>query len=193
MSTNDRRFDHHKMHDLLDPTRLSRWDPPHFLERLSIHPGQCVLDLGCGPGFWTLPLAEKVGGSGAVWALDVSQEMLDALAQRNPPPQIRPLLSELPEIKLPDASLDWIWAAFVFHEVTPPEKLAGEMHRLLNKNGVVAVLDWRPDAVGEAGPPRRHRVSVEQVTQYLKDAGFGSVLLTWQDDDTYLIEAKDPD
>lgn len=187
---NDRRFDHHKMHALLDPDRLSRWDPPSFLKRLAIRPGQSVLELGCGPGFWTLPLAELVGGSGRVWALDVSQEMLEALAKRNPPSQIHPMLSELPEIKLPDASQDWIWAAFVFHEVTPPEKLASEMRRLVNKNGVVAILDWRPDADGESGPPLQHRLSVEQITKYLKDSGFRSVLRTWQDDDAYLIEAK---
>jgi ubiquinone/menaquinone biosynthesis C-methylase UbiE len=189
MSSDDRRFDHKKMHALLSPERQARWDPPRFLTRLAIQPGQSVLDLGSGPGLWTLPLAEIVGADGMVWALDVSQEMLDLLAQRNPPAQVRLLRAELPQIELPSDSLDWIWAAFVFHEVTPPETLAKEMHRLLKENGTLAVLDWRPDAVTEAGPPRQHRLSVEQVTKYLDEAGFKTVKQTWQDDDAYLLEA----
>ncbi|MCL5994556.1 MAG: class I SAM-dependent methyltransferase [Chloroflexi bacterium] len=48
-----------------------------------------MLDLGCGPGFWTLPLAEQTGPGGIVWALDISQEMLDALASRQLPSQVR--------------------------------------------------------------------------------------------------------
>jgi len=190
MSQEDRRFDHNKMHTLISPEREARWNPSRFLTRLAIQPGQSVLDLGSGPGFWSLPLAEIVGTNGTVWALDVSKEILDLLAQRNPPAQVHPLLAELPQVDLPESSLDWVWAAFVFHEVTPPEKLASEMHRLLKVNGSVAVLDWRPDAVTDAGPPRHHRLSVEQVTKYLQDAGFKSITQTWQDDDTYLLEAR---
>ncbi len=184
------RFNHHKMHDLISDERESHWDPPRFLSRLGILSGQTVLDLGSGPGFWTLPLAEIVGQDGTVWALDVSQEMLDYLTQRKPPSQVRLLRAELPQIELPDSSLDLIWAAFVFHEVDPPEKLASEMRRLVNEHGMVAVLEWRPDAVGESGPPQPHRLSIEQVTQHLLEAGFKTVTLTWQDDDTYLLEAR---
>jgi ubiquinone/menaquinone biosynthesis C-methylase UbiE len=190
MTIDDRRFDHHKMHALIGSERQARWDPPRFLGRFAIRPGESVLDLGSGPGFWTFPLADMVGNEGTVWALDVSEEMLDAIAGRNPPGQVRLLQAELPEINLPNSSLDWIWAAFVFHEVTPPEKLADEMLRLVKDKGVVAVLDWRPDAVGESGPPRHHRLSVAQVTRFLRGAGFGSIDQTWQDADAYLIEAK---
>jgi ubiquinone/menaquinone biosynthesis C-methylase UbiE len=190
MSPDDRRFDHHKMHILIDPEREARWDPLRFLSRLAIQSGQSVLDLGSGPGFWSLPLAEIVGVDGTIWALDVSQEMLDLLAERNPPAQVHLLRAELPQIELPTSSLDWVWAAFVFHEVTPPETLASEMRRLLKKNGAVVVLDWRPDAITEVGPPRHHRLSVEQVTKYLREAGFTSVTQNWQDDDTYLLEAR---
>jgi ubiquinone/menaquinone biosynthesis C-methylase UbiE len=190
MPADDRRFDQRKMHALIGPEREARWAPSNFLARLAIQPGQSVLDLGSGPGFWSLPLAEIVGAQGIVWALDVSQEMLDLLAQRNPPAQVRLLRAELPQIELPAASLDWVWAAFVFHEVTPPEKLANEIRRLLKENGALAVLDWRPDAIGEAGPPRYHRLSVEQVTKYLHEAGFKLVTQIWQDEDAYLLEAR---
>jgi ubiquinone/menaquinone biosynthesis C-methylase UbiE len=190
MTLDDRRFDHRKMHALMGADRQARWSPSTFISRFDIHEGASVLDLGSGPGFWTLPLADKVGAYGTVWALDVSQEMLDELAKLNPPKQVRLLQSELPKIHLPDSSLDWIWAAFVFHEVTPPQELAKEMFRVAKAEGALAVLDWRPDAVGEGGPPRHHRLSIEQVIGFLRQAGFHSVDQTWQDDDTYLIEAK---
>lgn len=190
MSHDDRRFDHHKMHALIGAEREARWTPTDFLARLGIQPGSSVLDLGSGPGFWSLPLAEIVGADGVVWALDASQEMLDQLAQRNPPAQVRLLRAELPHIDLSASSLDWIWAAFVLHEVTPPEILVGEMHRLLKEHGTLAVLDWRPDAATESGPPRHHRLSVELVTKFLLAAGFESVTQTWQDHETYLLEAR---
>ncbi len=190
MTDTDRRFDPHKSRVLLDAQRLAHWDPPHFLARFGLKPGQTIVDLGCGPGFWTLPLAEIAGPEGVVWALDASRELLDALAQRNPPPQVRLRLTELPVVDLPDASVDFIWAAFVFHEVTPAQRLAGEIRRLLGPQGRVAILEWRPDALGQSGPPRRHRLLADQVTGCLKTAGFPNATSTWQDEDTYLIEAK---
>ena len=190
MSHDERRFDHHKMNFLIGEERKSRWEPSRFLKKLAIQPGASVLDLGSGPGFWSIPLAERVGADGIIWALDVSQEMLDLLTQQNPPTQVRLLRVELPKVELPNSSMDWIWAAFVMHEITPLETLASEMKRVLKENGAIAILDWRPDAVNEAGPPRHHRLSVDQITKVMHDAGFKSVTQTWQDDDTYLLEAR---
>jgi ubiquinone/menaquinone biosynthesis C-methylase UbiE len=145
--------------------------------------------LGSGPGFWTLPLAEIVGETGLVWALDVSQELLDALAARNPPPQVRLLHTELPQITLPDASVDLAWLALVYHEVEPPEQLVTELLRVVRGGGHVAILDWRPDAESDAGPPRAHRVRPDQVIARLQAAGFMQAVQTWQDTDYYLVEA----
>lgn len=184
-----RRFDPRHRQALLDVGRQTRWNPTDFLARLGLQPGQTVLDLGCGPGFWTLPLAEIVGSAGTVWALDVSQEMLNALAERRPPPQVRLLRCELPTIDLPDNSVDQVWAAFIFHEVERPEQLAAEMRRVTRPSGRVAVLDWRPDPESDDGPPRSHRLWPERVGEYLRKAGFGETAQTWQDGDGYLVEA----
>jgi len=185
----ERRFDPDNRGALLNARRQERWAPADFLARLDLEAGQTVLDLGCGPGFWTLPLAEMVGPAGTVWALDVSREMLADLVSHDPPPQVRPLPGELPLIDLPDDSVDWIWAAFVFHEVKPPEQLAVEMRRVTRPGGRVAVLDWRPDAASDGGPARSHRLSAVQVCEYVRAAGFRNASRIWQDDEAYLVEA----
>jgi ubiquinone/menaquinone biosynthesis C-methylase UbiE len=189
MPPNEKRFDPQRQHRLLSAERHAYWNPPQFLARFNLGIGQVALDVGSGPGFWTLPLADLVGATGQVWAVDVSQELLDALAARNPPPQVRFKRSELPVIDLPRAVADFAWLAFVFHEVEPPETLAQELRRVLRATSRVAVLEWRPDAQTDQGPPRSDRVTPEQVNGWLTTAGFTRVQMTWQDPDNYLVEA----
>ncbi|MGB3717721.1 MAG: methyltransferase domain-containing protein [Candidatus Promineifilaceae bacterium] len=162
MIDHERRFNPQKGEKLLSDERKARWKPPQFLERLDLQAGQVALDLGCGPGFWTLPLTEIVGPSGKVWALDVSQELLDALAQRNPPRQVHLIRNELPTIDLPDCSVDLTWAAFVYHEMES-DGLAAELRRVVRPNGRVAILDWHPDGETDSEPPTEHRVWPKEV------------------------------
>ncbi len=188
MSDNDKRFDPQKRHGLLSEGRQARWNPPQFLQQFAVQPGHAALDLGCGPGFWTLPLADIVGPTGKVWALDVSQEMLDTLAGQQPPAYVIPVLGELPEIGLATAVTDFIWSAFVYHEVEG--NLATEMLRVSRPGGLVAILEWRPDAADQSGPPGDHRVWPDQVKLALQQAGFIQVAEAWRDDNAYVITAR---
>ena len=100
------------------------------------------------------------------------------------------MLGELPTIQLPTGSVDFIWAAFIYHEVEGVEKLAQEMRRVLRENGRAAILDWRPEAHGQSGPPRHHRISSEKVIEQLVQAGFQKASIGWLDKDAYLVEAS---
>lgn len=51
-----------------------------LLTAASVRPGETVLDVGCGTGTTTLPLAEAVGDSGAVLGIDISETMLTTAA-----------------------------------------------------------------------------------------------------------------
>jgi ubiquinone/menaquinone biosynthesis C-methylase UbiE len=189
MADNERRFDPKQKNGLVSSDRQARWDPGRFLPRFGLKEGLVVLELGSGPGFWTLPLAELVGPQGQVIALDVSEDMLRTLVERRPPPQVRVVRGELPAIELPDASADFIWAAFIYHEVEDSEKLAHEMHRVLRENGRAAVLEWRPEAYGQNGPPRHHRIPSTKLIEELVQAGFHSAGIDWIDKDAYLVKA----
>jgi ubiquinone/menaquinone biosynthesis C-methylase UbiE len=116
--------------------------------------------------------------------------MLEALVERKPPAQVQPLLSELPHIDLPDASVDSIWGAFVIHEVEPLDELMVEMQRVLRPGGYLAILDWRPDAAHDDGPPLAHRLASDAIIHHLQAAGFQQVSQTWQNEDAYLVEAN---
>ena len=187
-STEDHPFKVENWPSLLGAEREARWSPPRLLARLDLRAGQRVLDLGCGPGFWTLPLARIVGPNGTVWALDVADEMLRALASRHPPAQVRLLQSRLPRVDLPAASVDWVWAAFILHEVGDLEALAAELRRVLRAGGRVAALEWRPDGAGADGPPRNHRLWPEQIVGVFRRVGLHHAHHAWQDADSYLIE-----
>ncbi len=189
MAKQKRRFDPKHKEILLAESRAKRWDPPNFLRQLEVQPGQLVLELGCGPGFWTLPLADLVGQGGKVWALDASEEMLNALLDRHPPAQVQPVRTELPAIPLPDDAIDLAWAAFIFHQIGAPQRLANEVRRVISPGGRAVVLDWRPDAKGDQGPPRAYRRWPVEVIRWLRRAGFDQVVLRWEDEDAYMIQA----
>jgi ubiquinone/menaquinone biosynthesis C-methylase UbiE len=66
---------------LATPVRRLAQDPRRILRGL-VAAGDTAVDLGCGPGFFTLPLAAMTGEQGTVIAVDLQQEMLDRLRAR---------------------------------------------------------------------------------------------------------------
>ena len=65
----------------LNPLRRL-FEPPHRLIRPYAKKGQVVADLGCGSGYYTLPLAELVGPEGKVYAVDLGKQSIRTLEKR---------------------------------------------------------------------------------------------------------------
>ena len=77
------------------------------VEALAARPGDRVLDLACGPGTLTLPLAEAVGSGGRVVAVDLAEGMLELLRQVAPP-QVEVRRMDIEELDFADATFDGV-------------------------------------------------------------------------------------
>lgn len=107
---------------------------PSRLLKSFVKPGMTVLDLGCGPGFFTLEIAKMLGNSGKVIAADVQQGMLDIVAGKlaaNSPSIPVELCLTHPDGLGISQSLDFVLAFYLIHEVPDRRKLFGELHGLM--------------------------------------------------------------
>lgn len=126
-------------------TNLRRFiqNPDKILASL-IRRGQTVLDIGCGPGFFTLAMARLVGDEGLVMAFDIQQEMLDIVESRakkeNLASRIKLHLGLDGKIDL-DKKVDFALAFYVLHEVPDQESLLQEIYDLLKPGGTLLLVE----------------------------------------------------
>jgi ubiquinone/menaquinone biosynthesis C-methylase UbiE len=117
--------------------------PEKILDGL-VMPGQTAADIGCGPGFFTLPLVKMVGRNGTVIAADVQAEMLDRLrtraAQLKISNTIKYHLCEPDQIGIAE-KLDFILAFYMVHEVPSPDAFFRESRAMVNPGGQLLYVE----------------------------------------------------
>lgn len=167
------KFNPDNMQVLVSPERRQAIDTDALLAGLPITPRNVVADIGCGPGFLTLPLARYLT-EGRVHALDIQQKMLDAV-QRSLDTEgltnTAVALSKENRLPLDDNALDGALLAFVLQEAHDPDALLGEVQRCLNNNGWIAVLEWHKRDM-DYGPPIARRINPETMQAKLRNLGF---------------------
>jgi arsenite methyltransferase len=129
----------HWLSILLDnPLRRRFVDAAKIVEQAGVQEGQVVLEVGCGPGFFTEFIAAKIGPGGKVIAQEVQPQMLRKLEKRARSfplsSNIAPLLADSGATGLQTNSVDLVFAANVFEEIAkaghmPPA--AVELFRVL--------------------------------------------------------------
>lgn len=104
---------------------------------------QVVADLGCGPGFFTLALAECVGNKGKVYAVDSDKKAIQALekkADKRSYRNIEAYISSAHDLSfIKDGSVDFILADGLLCTMAPQqhESAVKEMKRILKPNGLI--------------------------------------------------------
>ncbi|MGD9101726.1 MAG: class I SAM-dependent methyltransferase [Anaerolineae bacterium] len=125
-----------KLRDMLTP-------PKNVLSEAGIEPGFHVLDYGCGPGSFSIAAAELVGQSGKVYAADINplavQRVQNVAASKG--------LGNVETIHtdcatgLQDHSLDLVLLYDTYHDLTDPDGVLQELHRILKPAATLSFSD----------------------------------------------------
>ena len=126
-------------------SRIRGWiqDPQRILGPY-IEEGMTVLDMGCGPGFFSIDLARMVGESGRVIASDLQEGMLQKLRKKIQGSELenRIILHKCQEDEFGvSEDVDFVLAFYVIHEVPDQKKLFNEIKSLLKPNGQVFIAE----------------------------------------------------
>jgi ubiquinone/menaquinone biosynthesis C-methylase UbiE len=110
-----------------------------------VRPGDRVLDIGCGPGYFARMLAEAVGPEGSVVGIDAAPEMIEYAgrkARRLTNCSFQPGAAE--SLDFPDASFDVVVSSLMMHHL--PDELRQqavvEMRRALRPGGTLLLSDF---------------------------------------------------
>ena len=170
MSEHQFHADH--AHFLTSEERRKALPPEKVLLDLDLQEKDKVADLGCGNGFFTIPIAKQT--TEMVTAVDAQQAMLDQLRvniEAEDLSNVRYLLSRLEKIEQPDESVNKVLAAFVLHEVDDLDQTLSEIKRILKPGGKALLLDWKAKET-ESGPPLHIRIPESDLMKKVEEIGF---------------------
>jgi ubiquinone/menaquinone biosynthesis C-methylase UbiE len=126
----------YKFRDLFQPRR-------NILSEIGIEEGVQILDYGCGPGGYIPDLAEMTGDAGRVYALDIHPraiELVENIIAKQHLTNVKTIRSDC-KTGLKDNSIDIALLNDILHDLSKPEDVLQEIHRVLKPKGVLSVTD----------------------------------------------------
>ncbi|MFA9417378.1 class I SAM-dependent methyltransferase [Natrinema sp. HArc-T2] len=135
-------------------------------EVLEPQPGERILELGPGTGYYTGAVAGAVAPSGAVHAVDVQRPMVTDLRSRlreRGHDAVAPVRGDGQALPYPDDSFDAAYLVLVLGEIPDQERTLAELERVLKPGGRLVVGESLPDP---------HFVTRETLRARLERAGF---------------------
>ena len=147
------------------PERLDEERPDLLHSLLRLRPGLVVADIGAGTGYHAWRMAEKIGPTGKVLAVDIQQEMLSLLATNMAQRSITNVIGVLGTItdpKLPPDSIDLALMVDVYHEFDHPFEMLAAITRSLKIGGRVAFVEFRGEQASVPIKPL-HKMTEAQV------------------------------
>lgn len=160
--------------ELNSPPRKKLFKPLKTLRFLGVKPDMYVADIGCGTGFFTVPLSKLVGRNGKIFAIDISKELLKDVRKKIKKENlknVKVILSKENEIRIESGGVDYCLLSSVVHELENKGLFFKELKRILDDKGKIGIIDWKrvPSPIG---PPLEERIPVVTMKQMIRKNGF---------------------
>jgi ubiquinone/menaquinone biosynthesis C-methylase UbiE len=131
------------------------------LEALQLRTGERVLDVGCGGGFYAAEVAQCVGPTGQVCAIDHSADQIAAAQARCAEwAWVTCRVADAVALPYEDGEFDVVYGVQVFEYIEQLDTALREVHRVLRPGGRCAILatDWSTAVWHSRAPDRMQRV-----------------------------------
>ena len=128
----------------LDSKLRKHLQNPNSIMSPFIKEGMTVLDVGCGPGFFSIEIAKMVGASGKVYSVDLQEGMLKKLSAKIENTYLDEIIitRQCGHDDMPvEDKVDFILAFYVVHEVVYKNKFFSQLHNILNDDGQFWVVE----------------------------------------------------
>ncbi|MFX0040249.1 MAG: class I SAM-dependent methyltransferase [Promethearchaeota archaeon] len=123
--------------------RDKNYPPQKKIEKTKITKGSIILDYGCGPGSYSIAAAEAVSNAGKVYAVDIHPLAIESVKKRATEKKlinIETILTDC-DTNLQDGSVDVVLLLDIYHDLSDPESILKELHRVLKEDGSLSVDD----------------------------------------------------
>jgi len=122
-----------------------------LMQATGLQSGDCALDVGCGPGYFTRMLAEAAGPMGSAVGVDAAPEMIEYASRKaRHLSNCRFQAGKAEALAFPDASFDLIVSSLMMHHLPDEVRLqaVAEMKRVLRPGGTLLLADFTIPAKG---------------------------------------------
>lgn len=163
----------------MDDNRKSWQNTDEIIQQLGLDAGSTVADLGCGPGYFTIPIVKAIGSGGKIFAVDEDPNMLEHLRKNVgrslTPDQVSIVVhseADVARTGITEGVVDLVFIANLVHDLPDVKAFFAEVHRMLKPRGRIVDIDWQKTETNEMGPPLERRLSEGQTRNLLRDNNF---------------------
>lgn len=152
--------------------------PAQVINTLDIQPGDHVADIGAGDGYFTFMLADAVGPTGIVYAVDVtdaSVATLRAQAKAQGYTNVVVIKGELADPLLPDGKIDLVFLSNSFHHIDDRPLYFNSLRTDLSGSGRVAIIEPKPIRLVRVLSPAGHWSSLASIEEDMVAATYHSL------------------
>lgn len=152
-------------------------NPQQNVQKFGLKQGMKVADLGSGSGHYVLAMANLVGSTGRVYAVDVQKDLLTNIkneATKRGYDNVEVVWGDLERpggAKIADGLLDLALISNTLFQVEHKQALLQEANRILKLGGFLVIIDWS-ESFGGLGPIASEVIDKEKAMEFVAVSGF---------------------
>ena len=147
--------------------------PDEIIKSLEICEGNIIGDIGAGGGYFTFRFSEEVGANGKVYAADTDPRFLNFIEDKLKEKKIKNIKTVIVDenrLDLPE-KVDMLFLRNVFHHLHERERYFKNIKKLLNEDGIIALIDLKKEESSLTSNPG-HYTPEDIMKNEMEKAGF---------------------